>query len=106
YPGNEEVRPCRGVRTERYKYIHYFTEPQEFELYDLKQDPEELHNCMATRRMPSSPGNSPRGSRRCAARPEMTTPTSRRSCSSRKSPPESAKQVKSRPTDGERYSAS
>jgi arylsulfatase A-like enzyme len=32
------------VRTERYKYIHYFTEPQEFELYDLKQDPEELHN--------------------------------------------------------------
>ena len=44
YPGNEEVKPCRGVRTERYKYIHYFTEPQEFELYDLKQDPEELHN--------------------------------------------------------------
>jgi arylsulfatase A-like enzyme len=32
------------VRTERYKYIHYFTEPQEFELYDLEQDPEELHN--------------------------------------------------------------
>src|SRR5215472_3315769 len=25
YPGNEQVRPCRGVRTERYKYIHYFT---------------------------------------------------------------------------------
>jgi arylsulfatase A-like enzyme len=44
YPGNEEVKPCRGVRTERYKYIHYFTEPQEFELYDLKQDPEELRN--------------------------------------------------------------
>lgn len=44
YPGNEEVKPCRGVRTERYKYIHYFTEPQEFELYDLRQDPEEMHN--------------------------------------------------------------
>lgn len=44
YPGNQEVRPCRGVRTERYKYIHYFTEPQEFELYDLKEDPEELRN--------------------------------------------------------------
>ena len=44
YPGNEEVRPCRGVRTERYKYIHYFTAPQEFELYDLQDDPEELHN--------------------------------------------------------------
>jgi arylsulfatase A-like enzyme len=44
YPGNQEVKPCRGVRTERYKYIHYFTEPQEFELYDLRQDPAELRN--------------------------------------------------------------
>ncbi|HWZ64024.1 MAG TPA: sulfatase [Steroidobacteraceae bacterium] len=44
YPGNEQVRPCRGVRTERYKYIHYFTSPEEFELYDLGNDPDELHN--------------------------------------------------------------
>jgi arylsulfatase A-like enzyme len=44
YPGDEQVRPCRGVRTERYKYIHYFTAPEEFELYDLKSDPDELHN--------------------------------------------------------------
>jgi arylsulfatase A-like enzyme len=44
YPGNEEVRPCRGVRTERYKYIHYFTAPEEFELYDLEVDPAEMHN--------------------------------------------------------------
>ncbi len=44
YPGNEEVRPCRGVRTERHKYIHYFTAPEEFELYDLEADPAELHN--------------------------------------------------------------
>ena len=44
YPGNEEVRPCRGVRTERYKYIHYFTAPEEFELYDLEADPAEMHN--------------------------------------------------------------
>jgi arylsulfatase A-like enzyme len=44
FPGNEEVRPCRGVRTERYKYIHYFTAPEEFELYDLGTDPAELHN--------------------------------------------------------------
>jgi arylsulfatase A-like enzyme len=44
YPGNEDVRPCRGVRTERYKYIHYFTAPEEFELYDLADDPAELHN--------------------------------------------------------------
>lgn len=44
YPGFENVRPHRGVRTERYKYIHYFTEPQEYELYDLKTDPGEDHN--------------------------------------------------------------
>jgi len=44
YPGFENVRPCRGVRTERYKYIHYFAEPQEFELYDLHADPSEMRN--------------------------------------------------------------
>jgi arylsulfatase A-like enzyme len=47
YPGNEEVRPCRGVRTERYKYIHYFTAPEEFELYDLETDRDEMHNLYA-----------------------------------------------------------
>jgi len=44
YPGNEQVRPQRGVRTDRYKLIHYFLPPQEFELYDLQEDPGELHN--------------------------------------------------------------
>lgn len=44
YPGFENVRPHRGVRTERYKYIHFFIEPQEYELYDLQTDPEEDHN--------------------------------------------------------------
>ncbi len=44
YPGVEEVKPQRGVRTERYKLIDYFLPPQEFELYDLQQDPGELHN--------------------------------------------------------------
>ena len=63
YPGNEEVRPCRGVRTERYKYIHYFTEPQEFELYDLKEDAEELHN------LHGDPSHAPLG-RQLAARLE------------------------------------
>ena len=44
YPAYENVRPHRGVRTERYKLIHFFTEPQEFELYDLQADPNEDHN--------------------------------------------------------------
>jgi arylsulfatase A-like enzyme len=44
YPGFENVRPCRGVRTERYKFIHFFIEPQEFELYDLSTDPDEMNN--------------------------------------------------------------
>jgi arylsulfatase A-like enzyme len=47
YPGFENVRPCRGVRTERYKYIHYFAEPEEFELYDLHADPGEMRNLHA-----------------------------------------------------------
>jgi hypothetical protein len=36
YPGIENVRPCRGVRADRYKLIRFFTEPQEFEPYDLQ----------------------------------------------------------------------
>ena len=44
YPGFENVRPCRGVRTERFKLIHFFVEPQEFELYDLHTDPDEMNN--------------------------------------------------------------
>lgn len=44
YPGFENVRPCRGVRTERYKLIHFFLEPEEWELYDLQADPDEANN--------------------------------------------------------------
>ena len=44
YPGYENVKPHRGVRTERYKFIHFFTEPQEYELYDLQADPNEDDN--------------------------------------------------------------
>ncbi len=44
YPGFENVRPCRGVRTDRYKLIHFIIEPQEFELYDLHKDPDEMNN--------------------------------------------------------------
>jgi arylsulfatase A-like enzyme len=44
YPGWENVKPCRGIRTERYKLIQYFLPPEEFELYDLQVDPDEKHN--------------------------------------------------------------
>lgn len=50
YPQWERVRPHRGVRTERYKLIHYYKladypdEPEEFELYDLQQDSGEINN--------------------------------------------------------------
>jgi arylsulfatase A-like enzyme len=44
YPGPHNVRKNRGVRTERYKLIHYYEPPEEFELYDLQEDPGELHN--------------------------------------------------------------
>ena len=46
YPGYENVPPCRGVRTERYAYIDYFTQ-NAFELYDLKTDSDELRNVYA-----------------------------------------------------------
>lgn len=44
YPGPHSVPRNRGVRTDRYKYIHYYQSPEEFELYDLQEDPGELHN--------------------------------------------------------------
>jgi arylsulfatase A-like enzyme len=44
YPGPHNVRKNRGVRSERYKLIHYYEAPEEFELYDLTEDPGELHN--------------------------------------------------------------
>jgi len=31
-------------RTDRYKLIYFFIEPQEFELYDLQADPHETNN--------------------------------------------------------------
>jgi len=33
------VRKNRGIRTGRYKLIHYYEQPEEFELYDLQEDP-------------------------------------------------------------------
>ena len=46
YPAYENIPPCRGVRTKRYKYIEYFTQ-NAYELYDLETDPDEVHNLYA-----------------------------------------------------------
>jgi arylsulfatase A-like enzyme len=44
YPDAHKVKPQRGVRTSTHKLIHYYEEPQEFELYDLAKDPDERKN--------------------------------------------------------------
>jgi len=45
YPhGWHDVRPHYGVRTDRYKLIHFYGELDVWELYDLEEDPHELTN--------------------------------------------------------------
>ncbi len=43
------IRKNRGVRTARWKLIHFWEEPQEWELYDLAKDPDETKNLYASR---------------------------------------------------------
>jgi arylsulfatase A-like enzyme len=44
YPGPHLVYPHYGIRTERYKLIHFYKEIDEWELYDLQTDPHEMMN--------------------------------------------------------------
>jgi arylsulfatase A-like enzyme len=44
YPAEHCVRKNRGVRTDRWKLIQYWEQPEEWELYDLKADPDEVKN--------------------------------------------------------------
>lgn len=45
YPyGWHYVKKHYGVRTQRYKLIHFYNDNDEWELYDLKRDPDEMHN--------------------------------------------------------------
>ncbi len=46
FPQPHHVHPHYGVRTERYKLI-YFYDLDEWELYDLEKDPQELHSLYA-----------------------------------------------------------
>ena len=38
------VKRHYGVRTDRYKLIHFYNDIDVWELYDLQQDPKELNN--------------------------------------------------------------
>ncbi len=43
--GWHNVRKHYGVRTERYKLIRFYEDEGSWELFDLHNDPDELHNC-------------------------------------------------------------
>ena len=44
YPAEHAVKRHYGIRTERYKLIHFYNDIDEWELYDLQEDPHEMHN--------------------------------------------------------------
>lgn len=44
YPYWHHVQPHYGVRTDRYKLIHYYYDMEEWELFDLEKDPNEVKN--------------------------------------------------------------
>jgi arylsulfatase A-like enzyme len=44
YPAFHMVKKHYGVRTKRYKLIHFYDDIDTWELYDLEQDPKEIHN--------------------------------------------------------------
>ena len=44
YPAEHAVRRHYGVRTERYKLMHFYNDIDCWELYDLQEDPMEMHN--------------------------------------------------------------
>ena len=49
YPAEHCVRKNRGVRTARWKLIHFWEQPEEWELYDLERDPDEMNNLAGRR---------------------------------------------------------
>ncbi len=44
YPGAHSVKRHYGVRTDRYKLIHFYNDVDEWELYDLEKDPQEMQS--------------------------------------------------------------
>ncbi|GAA4818025.1 sulfatase [Litoribaculum gwangyangense] len=50
YPFWHHVQPHYGIRTERYKLIHFYYDVDLWELYDLKKDPSELNNLINSKK--------------------------------------------------------
>ncbi len=46
YPASHMVKRHYGIRTKRYKLIHFYEDIDEWELYDLNEDPMELNNLL------------------------------------------------------------
>lgn len=44
YPAEHAVKRHYGVRTDRYKLIHFYNDIDQWELYDLQEDPSEMNN--------------------------------------------------------------
>ncbi|MEM6430247.1 MAG: sulfatase/phosphatase domain-containing protein [Deinococcota bacterium] len=48
YPFWHHVQPHYGIRTDRYKLIHFYYDIDVWEFYDLQEDPQELNNLIAS----------------------------------------------------------
>jgi arylsulfatase A-like enzyme len=44
FPNEHMVKKHYGLRTDRYKLIHFYNDIDVWELYDLEKDPDEMHN--------------------------------------------------------------
>ena len=49
YPAEHCARKNRGIRTDRWKLIHFWEQPEEWELYDVQADPDETNNLAGRR---------------------------------------------------------
>jgi arylsulfatase A-like enzyme len=49
YPAEHCARKHRGIRTDRWKLIHFWEQPEEWELYDLENDQDEMNNLFGKR---------------------------------------------------------
>ncbi|MEJ7813470.1 MAG: sulfatase [Gemmatimonadaceae bacterium] len=47
YPAEHCVRKHHGIRTARWKLLHFWEQPEEWELFDLRNDPDETRNVAA-----------------------------------------------------------